>query len=264
MWQSSMLRALVVFLLALSACTHPRPVRDRAPIPVGNLLALSPVEALGYEIYLRDQAAWRATDVALQAGLEETPSEGWITLLRPEGWLVRFLGPCSAGVCSHLDVEQYDPDEPLLVRAHDAEPVSEVEAARWRARQLAANTEFRRCTPRYNTVVVEFEEAGSPVWRVYLLASSDHPRDVVLTGHHRITTTIDGSSILREEPLSKGCVVQQPPENVAGLIVTHSLHPEPIETHVFTSLDYRMPLYVGAPAGKFRVNGAKIENLDEL
>jgi hypothetical protein len=43
----------------------------------------------------------------------------------------------------------------------------------------------------------------------------------------------------------------------------HFLHPEPIETHVFTSLDYRMPLFVKTASGPFEMNGARITRMPD-
>lgn len=46
-------------------------------------------------------------------------------------------------------------------------------------------------------------------------------------------------------------------------MVSHILHPEPIETHVFTSLDYRMPLYVRTETGSYEVHGASIRRMGD-
>ena len=261
--QPTMYRALIVLVLSIFGCVSDFNVRYREPLPVPNLLDLSPTEALGYEIYLRDQAAWEATDVALAAGLKETPAHGWITLLSIGGWTVRFVGSCDAGACAYLDVEKTDPSARPIVTLQNGTPLPEDQAARWRARQLAGSIKFRACTPTYNTVVTSAEVDGAPVWRVYLLASSTDPRDVVLAGHHRMTISYDGKSVLSQEALSKSCITSQPPSNVAGMFVTDILHSEPIETHVFTSLDYRMPLFVGTSEGSYKVNGANIRRMED-
>ncbi len=258
------MRATTVLLTLLGlACAATPAVRDRPPLRVPNLATLAPVEALGYEIYLRDQAAWQATDAALAQGLLETPSKGWITILDVNGWTVRFVGPCGPGICSYMDVQKTDPAVPPIVTKLPGEPLSPEQSTRWRARQTAAATDFRACTPKYNTVVTSAQHEGRPAWRVYLLASSEHPRDVVLTGHHRITVSGDGRTVLLEEPLSKSCVIDQPPPNVVGLMLSHSLDPEPIETHVFTSLDYRMALFLRTETGTFEIEGASIKKVDD-
>lgn len=201
---------VVASTLGLLACASAPAVRDRPPLEIPSLDAMSPVEALGYELYRQDQAAWQASDIAMAWGAERTPATGWITLLRDDGWIVRFVGSCGAGVCSFVDVEKTGSREPSLEAHPNGAELPPDQAARWHARETAAATKFRACTPRYNTVVTSTEVDGEPAWRVYLLASSDDPNDVVLTGHHRITVSADGRTVLREEPLSKSCGVSQP------------------------------------------------------
>jgi hypothetical protein len=127
----------------------------------------------------------------------------------------------------------------------------------WRARQMAATTSFVTCTPGYNTVVLPREDDDP--WTVYLLAATADPELVVLTGHHRVSVTPDGRAILRTESLAQDCVVSRRPVDVLGVVLTDDLRTEPIETHVFTSLLYAMPLRVRTARGEFRVEGARIE-----
>jgi len=76
-----------------------------------------------------------------------------------------------------------------------------------------------------------------------------------------MTISLDGRTLLESEPLSKSCIVNkaEPGKPLAALFVTHVLHPDPIETHVFTRLNYQLPLYVGTKRGTFKVDGAHIE-----
>ena len=256
-------RVLIVAALFLIGCAKRYDVRAREPLELPDLATLNTTERLGYELFLMDRAAWKATDAALAAGLETTPAQGWITILNPQGWTVRFIGPCDAGNCSFMDVESDGVEARPVVVSGIEEPLPDDQASQWRARQLAGASDFRRCTETYNTVVVDWTFQNQPAWRIYLLASSTDSRDVVLTGHHRITVSRDGREILLKEPLSKSCVVQRPPKNVVGLVLTHILDPEPIETHVFTSLDYQMPLYIGTESGQFEVRGPKIRRIAE-
>jgi hypothetical protein len=189
------------------------------------------------------------------------------------GFLVRFVGACPAGTCSYIDVDvsgagtplvpnKLDPPSPLP-HEHAAMWRARELAAMWRARELAAGSGFQACTSRYNTVVVPRENAGP--WRVYLLAASQDPDEFILTGHHRITVSPDGRTVLSSKALSKSCIVSKADRKEAsptGLFVTHVLDPEPIETHVFTSLNYQIPLFVGTERGTFKVQGATIQLLD--
>jgi len=251
---------LFVFVVGCAAAPQARP-----PFPAPDLGKLSPTELFGYRIYQLDQAAWVATDAALKSGLSATPIQGWLAVPSGSSFLVRFIGPCGSASCSYIDVqlaEQALP--PKVVRLEPPVALPEEHAAMWRARQLAVASKFRACTPKYNTVVVPTEQDGAVAWRVYLLAASEDPEEVVLAGHHRITVTSDGRSIISSEALSKSCIVSKPELNqdLAGLFITHVLNPEPIETHVFTSLNYRVPLFVGTKRGTFQVEGASIRLVD--
>lgn len=245
--------ALVVLAVG---CTAAPPARPALPAP--ELDELSPIELLGYQIYLLDRAAWLATDAVQQAGLGETRIEGWLAVPSGSGVSVRFIGPCGSEPCSYIDVQFDAESHPQVARLDPPLALPEVHAAMWRARQLAIATKFRACTPTYNTVVVPAQHEGSAAWRVYLLAASADSTEVVLAGHHRVTVTAGGHSILSAEALSKSCVVVEAHQPAASLFITHVLDPEPIETHVFTSLEYGLPLFVATEKGTFEVEGASI------
>lgn len=251
--------AATLALTLLLACAAGAPP-DRAPFPEPRGDELSRVERLGLEIFQRDRAAWRATDAVADAMPPPSGARGWITVRKPPGWLVRFIGECEGRPCALVDVEVgTSPTREARVVSRDASaPLSEAELSAWRARQLAVGSGFRRCTPKFNTVVIPDTRGREPVWLVYLLAASESPR-VVLAGHHRVVVSADGRTLLSEEPLSRGCLVSEPDPRAVGMFVTHVLDPEPIETHVFTSLSHRMPLYVGTERGTFSVTGAEVE-----
>jgi hypothetical protein len=48
------------------------------------------------------------------------------------------------------------------------------------------------------------------------------------------------------------------PNEESNPLVSHVLHPHPIETHVFTSLSYGRRLYVGTEAGAWAVEEGEI------
>lgn len=252
-------------LLALVVACAASSTRQRPPFPPPDPSKLSPTEALGYQIYQLDRAAWLATDAAHSSGLRDTPIQGWLVLPSGSTFLVRFIGACASETCSFIDVQLgQQTQSPTVSTVSPPESLPEGQAAMWRARQLALASPFNPCTPKYNTVVVPAVQDGAEVWRVYLLAASEVPEEVVLTGHHRITVSADGRTLLSSEALSKSCLVNRPEtgQEVAGLVLTHVLHPEPIETHVFTSLNYRLPLYVGTEKGTFKVEGTSIRLID--
>ncbi len=213
----------------------------------------------GLRIYQRDRAAWRATDAALAIGLGQTKARGWITIRTDHGWLVRFVAHCEERFCSVLDVRS-DGERAKARLLDTPAPLSSHEQIAWKARQLALSTDYRQCNRRYNTVVIPPRGQNSE-WTIYLLAATDDPNAVVLTGHHRVTVSSDGTEVRQNEALSKSCLIM--PRNLiaAAVIVTH-LGPQPIETHVFTSLNYRLPIIVGTKSGNFAVEGATIRKVE--
>jgi hypothetical protein len=241
---------LALFALALGCASGPKP----------DPLHFARVESLGRRMYESDRAAWVATDAALAAGAQQLPVQGWITIPREDGWLVRFIGPCGSDTCTLIDVH-VDPAGHASAQPTGT-PLLEDDLAEWQARQLAVESQFRRCTPTYNSVVLSDVRDEKPVWLVYLLAASRNEDEVVLGGHYRITVNANGTEILKSEPLSKSCLVAKRDPKSAGLMVTHVLDPEPIETHVFASLAYRTPLYVGTEKGTFEVENGKIREID--
>jgi hypothetical protein len=57
-------------------------------------------------------------------------------------------------------------------------------------------------------------------------------------------------------------MIQPASEKTEMMMVSHSLHPEPIETHVFFSLTYRIPLGVVAESGAWIVTGAQMKKIE--
>ena len=245
------LRAAFTGLICLASANAAAQERD-AGLDASLLFA----RERGIEIFQRDRAAWLATDAALAAGLQKTGAQGWITVRADGDWLVRFVAPCAAGVCSVLDV-QLKGNRPKARRLKTPAPLSAQEQATWKARELALSVEFKPCSDRYNTVVIP---AGGQDgnWVVYLLAATTDPNVVILAGHRRITVSGDGRTVLKNEELSKSCLQVKKEKESAGLMVTHLLDPYPIETHMFTSLNYGVPLYVGTGNGLFVIDGGTI------
>ena len=199
------------------------------PVPIVGDFAVE----RGIEIFERDRAAWLATDAALSGGLQKTNAIGWITVGRGSVWLVRFVAPCDLGACSVMDVEVRGMNAVARLLDKPA-PLPALERSAWNARQLALSTKVRLCTPRYNTVVIPADDGGLH-WVVYLLAASTDSDDIVLAGHHRITISGDGKKVLKNEALSKSCLVKKKSQGKSAVVVTHLLDPRPIEgqTHLF-------------------------------
>jgi hypothetical protein len=135
--------------------------------------------------------------------------------------------------------------------------------AMFRARLTAANNiGSLRCTPRYNAVVLD--DPDSDGWLVWLLASTNQPNQLILTGHYRFRISADGTEVLRRDQLSATCIIQtvDPAQGqLAALNVSHIVSPQPIETHVFASLLYRLPIYVVAGDKLYGIVGARFREI---
>ncbi len=243
----------------------PIPQPSPAPVPIAEW-PLSKISAMGQEIYRQDVAAWVATD-ALLARFEGSPPaglRGWIVVPDGEDQRVRFVS---------LDGEVVRPGWDVVVRDGQAGPVeivtdgvlSDLELSRFRARQTAAaNIGRLRCGPNMNSVVAD--DPDSDGWLVWLLTSTTDANIVPVGGHYRFTISADGMTILGRDQLSNSCLAMpksepSPGRQLAGLVVSQIVSQTPVETHVFLSLQNRLPIYVGVGDKIFEVNGAVIREV---
>lgn len=253
-------------LLGMTAALLASPAAHaQAPVPQVQVWSLEKTGALGSAIYLQDFAAARATD-ALLAHLDNKTPEGlvgWIVVPQGEQNLVRFLtGDTSAPTAA------YD----ILVDARGragnvnpaADPVLPPEQLAQFAARMTAGTSFSstdlRCAARYNAVVLD--DPDSDGWLVWLLASTTKPDVIPMGGHYRFHISADGKTLLKREMLSAACLDLSkdiPAEaRSVGLVTSIVVAPQPLEIHVFQSLNARMPLYAIAGGRIWSVQGARI------
>jgi hypothetical protein len=220
---------------------------------------LRQIESKGYDIYTHDFMAATATNVVSVERLQNSSARGWIVVKDADNWKVRFVGECEESVCSSFDVAiNLEEKSSRLTEFEVPEIIPDEQVAQWKARQLAIGSDVQRCSETYNTVVLEDQDGTEPVWVVYLLAATRDPNIVVLGGHHRITVSADGTRVIRNEPLTRSCLQLARSPDSAALMVTNSISQEPLETHVFSSLLYQIPLYVDTELGVFKVEGNQI------
>ena len=225
---------------------------------------LAKVQRLGQALYDQDIAAARGTDALLARFNGQPPADlaGWIVLGEGRNQTVRFLAREGDGFRAAFDIP---------VRSGRAGDVVEVtdttlppdQLAMFRARMTAANhIGALRCTQRYNAVVLD--DPDSDGWLVWLLASTDQSNQLIMTGHYRFRISADGSEVLQRDQLSASCIIQtvDPAQGqLAGLNISHIVSPQPVETHVFTSLLYRLPIYVVAGDKLYAVEGARVREI---
>lgn len=256
----------LAFGLALT-CHAPTLAQTAAPAPVPIAeWPLSKISAMGQEIYRQDVAAWVATDALLDLSGGSPPPGlgGWIVVPDGEYQRVRFV---------QLDGEVVRPGWDIVVRDGRAGPVeivtdgvfSDQELARFQARQTAAaNIGRLRCSANMNSIVAD--DPDSDGWLVWLLTSTTDADIVPMGGHYRFTISADGTTVLHRDQLSNGCLPMEKPapssdSELAALFITQIVSKTPVETHVFLSLQNRLPIYVGVGDQIYEVNGANIREV---
>ncbi|WP_420478623.1 hypothetical protein [Brevundimonas sp. FT23028] len=254
-------------LLTGLAAVAPAHAQERAPDPIPvEEWSQARVIAMGQAIFRRDQAAAVATD-ALLAHLNgrQPPAglAGWIVVDQGPDLLVRFV---------RLEADSVRPAFDIPVRNGRAGAVSPVETgtlsatelAQFRARTTAASNIGRlRCSRQLNAVVLD--DPDSDEWLVWLLTATTDANVVPMGGHYRFRISADGSTVIRRDMLTNSCLSLRKADadgrQVVALSMSQIVSSGPVETHVFLSLQNRMPIFVAAGDGLFEVNGAAIRDV---
>lgn len=237
---------------------------ERAPTPVPiEEWSQAKIIAMGQAIYDQDTAAWRATDALVAAISPDDLGKvrGWVVEPSGRDQRVRFLKAAGDGVEAGWDIivagERTGPVTPAPTA------LSESERAQFTARQTAAaNPGPLRCSAKANSVALK--DPDSDGWLVWILTSTTDANVVPVGGHYRYRISADGKTVLHRDQLSNGCLNMQkqqaPDGRPAAIVVTQIVSAGPVETHVFLSLQNRIPIYVGAGDKLFAVEGARIRD----
>lgn len=276
MRMTTILAALAATLLpggmAVAAPVDPSPATastaaEQAPAPVPiEEWSLARVTAMGREIYRQDTAAWLATDALLAVHSPESLPElrGWIVVPEGDGLKVRFLREGPSGYRIGWDVVVTRDKAGPVVEPDDGS-LTPAETAQWQARQTAiANIGTLRCSASLNAVVVA--DPDSDNWLVWLLTATTDANIIPVGGHYRFRISADGLTMIRRDQLSVGCLNMpltgpEHPDRPAGLTVSQIVSSGPVETHVFLSLQNRIPIYVMAGEKVFAVDGDCIRDI---
>lgn len=234
-----------------------------APTPIAEW-SQQKISRMGRAIYRQDVAAGVATD-ALLAHLGDTPRPegfaGWIVVEDGDKQLVRFIRNIDGQAHAAFDVEVRDGRAGEVRLADGLLP--DAQQAIFRERQTAtANIGRLRCSPRLNFVALPDPDSDNIL--VWLLTSTTDSNIVPMGGHYRFTISPDGGNVISRDMLSNSCLnMPRGPASSSqgtpvGLAVTQIVSRGPVETHVFLSLQNRMPIYVAAGERIFEVNGDRI------
>jgi hypothetical protein len=268
----SLVLSALLALPALPGATEPADEVVGAPepeMPTSEAGAASPRPALnddpdfvrrrGVELYERHQASLIALDAAREVGLADVAPLGWITL-REDGVLrVRFVGACPEGICALVDV-RIDREQLSAESLYPPEPLGETGLRSWRAKERVFASQTATCPTPYNAVVFP-PEGDEPRWTVYLVAQPEAPDLVAVGGHMRVFLDPEAETILDAEDFSATCLLLRRPEEADQIAVEYGWATMPAETHVLTSLQHQLVLFVGTAEGVWRVNGDGLERI---
>ncbi|MGK9230517.1 hypothetical protein KXS07_04110 [Inquilinus limosus] len=208
------------------------------------------IEGLGRTIYILDNAAARATDLALAEGADPQADgiRGWVTDTSGPGVLVRFLRQRGDRFEAAYDVTVDEDGRAVAMTRPRTPTLTPDQSAQFAARQLALSSFVPLCPPPYTYNTVVFRDPGSRNWLVYLLAATTDPDLRMLGGHHRTLVSADGKQILSSENLTKTCLAPRF-KSVPGYtpkfnFITELQSSTPTETHIFVNLLYRLPLLI--------------------
>jgi hypothetical protein len=257
-----MIRRFVLAAGLALALAHPALAADKPP-PI-RAFDIPTIERLGAVIYRQDRAAWLATD-ALR---EKVPDLGGAGL---KGWIVegeggeekvRFLRDVGAGLEAGYDIVVDAKGAGAVVEPADRSLTADERAA-FAARQTATKNLPGACRQGYNSVVIHDVEGDG--WLVWLLAPSPARDAMPFGGHYRFSISADGQTVNRIDALAASCLTISakpdlpPGAKAAMLYVTHIVSPTPVETHVFLSLTYHVPIAIGTGKDKiWAVENGKI------
>ncbi len=229
---------------------------------------LERTEALGRQVYLYDQCAARATNLALARGVDLAAmgTQGWITESRSDRCAVTFVTGDSEPWRSVCMVTFAGSEEPNIILID--KDLTEPQAAMFNARQLVLGIVENPCSDAYNTVVIPRE--GEPGWLAYALAAASDPNLLLVGGHYRATVSADGRTILEQRSFTKDCFVLKsrddagPDVDVVAYTLGHVHDDRPVEIHVFLNLLCGKPLYVVTADRRFwRIENGRIALLKQ-
>lgn len=257
-----------------SVAAQPAPPADEAPPPIREF-DVATIARLGRELHRADQLAWVATDVLeARVGFEaysKAGACGWVIETAGVEPVVRFLRKTGGTIESAYDIRFPERAAPVLEVPKDR-TITARQLARYVARDTAIvpfnEGKYPLCRlrrgNRFNYAVLDDPDGDG--FLVYLLRPKEAKDMVPVGGHYRITVAADGKTVERVDALSRSCLTsdrrREIPEDgkLVALSVSHIVSPTPVETHVFLSLQEKLPFYVVTPDGTaWQVEEGRIE-----
>jgi hypothetical protein len=224
------------------------------------------LEKLGNEISRRDEIASRADEVvkATHPAARALKMRGWISELGPSGDTVYLIAETASGLCLAYTATFRNKEKPKIEdRRGQALPPNV--ALRFKARETALAAVINRLYDvPYNAEVLDDPEGSG--FLVYFLAASSQSGDRILGGHFRITVSADGSKAEQIDALSPG-ITKDKSKAAQGtrekaIIISQLVSDVPVETFIYSSHLFGLPIFVGTKTGTWKVVNGRIEKMD--
>jgi hypothetical protein len=273
--------ALGLLTIAVAACgggakskdAGPPSAEQRQPIPADLRAAVERSQTVGHALFLFDRAAAIGTDVLFsKIRTPERSLAGYLTLPVDDGaggldaaFSVLFFttGP-EPQIAFRVHVPAF-PAPPSLEELEPPATMDENLRAYARARESALAVPRDTHQPM-NPVVLPGRALGEQGIVVYLIAGTNRPDIAVFGKHYRVLVSDDGGTVRRVDALTKSVLElpladpqASPGSRTVALSMSHLVTPHPLETHVFGSLLYEVPVYVATERGIWNVDGDRIQ-----
>lgn len=209
--------------------------------------SVADTEALGRALYEQDR---RATIAAEMIDENYDPkAEGivsWVVDGDAEHSVVRFIKRGKTGMEAVLDAEFDDLLLPVFKRPADGH-LSPFQLAQVNAREVAQPYLRTPCSRSFDSAALR-DPTGDGLL-IYALAIPEHPGEIIIGGHHRFSMSADGKTLRQADTLSTSCAKTdlnklRAADGKSGVAIRANLSDIPLETHVYLSLLYKIPLYV--------------------
>ncbi len=212
------------------------------------------LEKLGNELSHRDEIAAKASDLVFEQhpAFRDVRPQGWITDLHTDGDIVYWIAETKDGLAPAYKVTFSD-KAPTVENIHNAKLPAKI-ALRYKARQTALRALGDKLNdsydPHYNIEVLDDPDGSG--FLVYVLAAFAQNYPVYVGGDVRVTVSAAGAKSERIDQLSHGVIEKKSDdgaEMVAISIAQAVKTPHPVETWIYSSHLYHLPMYVATTDG---------------
>jgi hypothetical protein len=225
-----------------------------------HLAAVERASAVGWDLYEHDRAAWLGTD-AMRADIRDPRAEGlrgWITERTADGVVLLFVKGDSEPLTAVYRALYRDG----ALREHGRvdQPLTELQARLYRARQIAIGTPIEQCSQSYNSVVLPRTTVGADGADVdvYLMPGAEQARQMPMGGHFRLAVDSAAGVVRETARFTNSCLTLQAEPGAEAMFVSQIIGDTPTEIHVFESLTVDIPIFVMARSGIWQVDGRAI------